>query len=156
MATYFENFFVGDPMIELTAEQAREASSYVLEPDPGRTPRRLEQWLFGELARVIYPATTPSAAIAELQRTRDLVATWVTSAVVRDGDVTAWTVWEYAPGGALAKRVEYRQSPTFDSTRWFDAAGGLGGTEERRYNEAGECVETVSVHPDGTRIVVDD
>jgi hypothetical protein len=154
MPRYFETFFVADPMTDLPEAEARALPSYVVEADAGAT-RRMEVWLHGELERVVYPDTRPGPEVAELQRTKDArVSTWVTSTVARDADEDRYTIWYYKPGGELEHRTDYVSTPALIVSTWYNAAGKLGGSRERHYNEHGEQVEVIEITPEGRRMIV--
>lgn len=154
MQRYYEYFLSDEPMPELTEAEAIASGYYVTEL--AGPPRHFQSYLEGELARILYPDTSPSDDLRHHRRERYPDRPyWVFSPTARDGDVKRQTVWEYDANDELQRRNEYVFEPRRTVQTWFFGDGQRGGMLERIYDEHGDQVEVREHAADG-RVLVHD
>jgi hypothetical protein len=157
MPRYLETYVVDVPVVEISEEAAFAAGTYVIDERPTNAPRHLRDILDGEVVRIIYPDTEPSAALLASQRERyPGVPSWIVSPVVHEGETAKYSIWYVDEQATLGNRVDYENQPRLGWSRWYHPDGLYGGAMERRYDENGDSLEVREHSPDGRVIIVDD
>jgi hypothetical protein len=153
---YVENYSPVGPLQPISEESAKQRGMYSVEiTDNG--PRHFQDVFEHALERVIYPETLPSSALVMQHCQRyPAVPFWVISPIAYAESEPNYTVWYYHGDGTLEKRVEYENSPMLSRRTWFHPDGRLGGSTERRFDEAGEQIDVTYRDADSKSSVIDD
>jgi hypothetical protein len=152
---FFEYYSADGDMVELSEAEARTRDTYAELID---SPLRHYRTFFHhELERVSYPESSPSPELVTWHReSYPGIRFWVVSPITYVENEPSYTIWYYAGDGTLEKRVEYENRPLVGISRWFHPDGRLGGSNERRFHEWGEHIETITRDETGRIVSIDD
>jgi hypothetical protein len=143
MTRYFANYYVADPMDELSADEAHARESYFERVDG--PPAHYRYVAGGLVERVVYPdEAAPDAVRSGHQRAYPGVPLDVTSPLVTT-DRRRWRRWSFDAAGELVSTVEYERALDGPDVQAIvlDPAGAVVTSSEYRHDAAGELVEVV-------------
>ena len=154
-ARFFEHYYVSDPMTELAEAEARARDSYV---ELVEAPVRHYLAIFdGQIERVIYPELAPEDAVVRFHADRYLDAPlWIVSRVERDDAGAHYDIWYYDSVSVRPTRVHYDIGKTRRLETFYDEDGRLTGSNDRRFHDWGEHIETISRDASGRIVSIDD
>ncbi len=158
MTRYFERFYYGVSMDELTEAVALERGTYVVEEDGPM--RRYRSILDGELRRVIYTGwDAPTEPRNDALRRGEGAAIEIYSPIERlPHGGHRYRTWYLDPAGNVKKILEPEIAANGrrlqESLRGPD--GELISYDVRRYDDNGWLIEILTHAPDGTVIVRQD
>jgi hypothetical protein len=149
MTRYFLNFFVAEPMDEVSEDEARASPGY-FELVAG--PPAHYRYISGDLVeRAIYPdQVRPEAALAYHRQTYPGIALDVTSPLAVS-DRKRWRRWTYDRQGALAGAVDYELALDSPDHRAYmhDKDDVLLGSSEYLHDAEGELTHIVHYDAEG-------
>jgi YD repeat-containing protein len=152
---FFEHYYASDPMTELTEAEARARDSHV---ELIEAPFRHYLAVFErQIERVIYPDLAPDEAIVRFHAERYQEAPlWIVSRVELDDAGAHYDIWYYDSISVQPTRVHYDTGKTRRLETFYDEAGRLTGSNERRFHDWGEHIETISRDAAGRIVSIDD
>jgi hypothetical protein len=149
---YFERFYHGETMDELSEPVALERGTYVVEEDG--PPHRYRGILDHQLKRVIYPdCEAPADAIADALRRAEGAPIEVYSPVERmPHGGQRYRIWYVEPDGHVRKILEPELAADGKYLRQalHGADGALISDSVYHYDDNGWLIEIVTHAPDGT------
>ncbi|HSK00379.1 MAG TPA: hypothetical protein VK932_04020, partial [Kofleriaceae bacterium] len=81
---------------------------------------------------------------------------WIASPVQRDEAGAHYDIWYFDSASARPTRVHYDNSDTRCMETFFDEDNRLVGSNERRFHEWGEHIETITRDETGRIVSIDD
>lgn len=150
-ARYFEQFYNGDPMVEITEAEALSSGYYVIE-DEGAM-RRYRRFSDGRLDSLVYASwNDPSEPLADIKRRNDGVDAEVHSPIEHcSHGGQKWRIWYFDSFGNTKKILEREFASTGDALRvsLLDPQGELIEYTAYHYHD-GALYELTTHAPDGT------
>lgn len=152
MTRYFEKFYNSDPMVEISAEDARARGTYTVEDD--LPMRRYRRYIDRELHTIIYTGWgDPTEPLADFRRLASGVAGQIFSPVtwLPDGGCR-WTCWFVNVDGTVKKALEpeFAADGNFVRESLRSPDGMLVTYTVYHYDRDGHLLELVTHAPDGT------
>jgi len=149
---YFEQFFNGDPMVEIDEARARQRGSYAEEIDA--SVRLFRCVSAGKLDRLVYAGwTDPAEPLADARRRNEGARIEVYSPVEGTAEGgQRWRVWHADAAGNVHKILEpeFGADGRYLRESYRGPDGELRTYREYVYDRYDELLEVVTHAPDGT------
>ena len=152
---FYEYYNVDEAMTELPEAEARSRDTYAEQHEAPLLHYRI---IFdGTLERVVYPGFSPDQEIVRFHSAHyGQVPFWIVSPVERSEAGTHYDTWYYESASTRPTRVHYDNGKTQILETFYDEDGRLAGSNERRFHEWGEHIETISRDASGRIVSIDD